>query len=59
MLQDHVNELKGLSHWEIQRMINQKGDDMMSTIRESNAFMKIVQEDHAAFKYKLDHISLE
>lgn len=40
-------------------MISKKGDEMMSSIKEGNAFIKIVQEDHADFKYKLDHISHE
>ena len=58
-LTELVDELKGLSLWEIQRMIDSKKDEMMSNMEENMAFMKLIQDDQSAFKYRLDLISME
>ena len=58
-LTELVNELKGLSLWEIQRMIERKKEEMMSGIEENNHYVKLIQDELSQLRYRLDHISLE
>lgn len=45
VLTDLVNELKGLSLWEISRMIERKKEEMMSGIEENNHYVKLIQDE--------------
>ena len=40
-------------------MIDSKKEEMMSNLKENLAYMKIIQEDQASLKYRLDHLALE
>ena len=42
-LTEIVNELKGLSLWEIERMINRKKDEMLSSIEENTQYVKEIE----------------
>ncbi len=44
-LNEIVDELKGLSLWEIKRMIERKKEEMMSGIEENNLYVKMIQEE--------------
>ena len=58
-LTEIVNELKGLSLWEIERMINRKKDEMLSSIEENTQYVKEIENSLSQLTYRLDHISLE
>ena len=41
-LNDIINELKGLSLWEIQRMITRACESMRSTVEENTQYVKLI-----------------
>ena len=41
-LNDIINELKGLSLWEIQRMITRASESMRSTVEENTQYVKLI-----------------
>ena len=59
ILTELVDELKGLSLWEIKRMIERKKDEMMSSIEENTQYVQHIQEDMGKLVYKIDHLSIE
>ena len=58
-LTEIVDELKGLSLWEIKRMIERKKEEMMSGIEENNLYVKMIQEELSQLRYRLDNLSVE
>lgn len=59
ILTELVDELKGLSMWEIQRMIERKKEEMVSSIEENNQYVQAVREEMSKLVFKIDHLSLE
>ena len=41
-LTDIVDEVKGLSMWEIQRLINRASDSMQSKVEENTQFVRLI-----------------
>ena len=39
---ERIDELKGLSRWEIERMISQATDTMSSKVEESTQYVKLI-----------------
>jgi len=50
--------MRGLSVWEITKMIEQKKKEMMSSLEENNIYIREIQDEMAHLKFRLDHISL-
>lgn len=44
-LNELVDELRGLSLWEIKRMIESKKAEMMSSVEENNQYVRLIQEE--------------
>ena len=54
-----VDELKGLSLWEIQRMIERKKEEMMSGIEENTEYVRAIGNELSTLTYRMDNIAVE
>ena len=58
-LSDLVDELKGLSLWEIQRMIERKKEEMMSGVEENTEYVRAIGNELSALTFRMDNIAVE
>lgn len=56
---EQLNELRGVNMPEILRIIDLKGEEIMSHVKENNHFVEIISDEFNSLRYKLDNIQVD